>query len=1291
MNRQNSTAEFSTAELGAAVPSAAGASAAGVRITVCGISLGLLFPAVLWVLRGPVRTSAPNRLRWLALLLLTVSLSSGCGNDTGTQSGTGASGDPAGAGKTDPPGEDVRLSVADRQQAMRLRNLGLARLENKQWSEAEQTLAELADMVPSQSAALRNLAICRVLMVIDRRSPFPPTGTAAEVSAYQGACQAAKAAVSRFAKIAATEFDKALADLLQGKLLVHISSPAEPTFEEGLARLRQAAAAQPQRADFQMAVALAMDSQNAYSDQQKPGYQQLLTELQRAFELAPDNLYVMINLLKRQALGLNSRDEKTKAAALQITETLRAAQPMVATFNESIKRNQRLDLSQMIADGLEKFDPARPTTLISPGMVTFNLLNPELASQVDQRRINRNLLDYVQYDFAEGFTEGLPTVQQPDSVLTSLRAADGLPPLTDVEFVRVDDMDLDGRDDLVLILGGRVEVYSRQQQSWRLLMASPPQPVILTGVTLADLDRDFDTDVPNLEGPIKLRDLDGDQKIPRDPAGKVRWFDADLDLIAWGDDGLVVMHNVLSEDGSRSLQVVEQDDTVQGITDVVVADLEFDGDLDLAIGTNHGVVLRENRDGSEFARLEIPGLPQDAVRSLQIGDFNQDYAIDVGVVLESGAVGILENALQLRFRWRSQPEELSGPEHLVMSAFGSAGFPPAIAADGLIGGDFDNDTFADVLCYASDQSVVLRGGPQSYDADAFPALDGGMRSAAVSDLDDDGDLDIIFAAGENGQLRWLQNEGGNDNNWIDLVTRGVPNDEQFPANRINMHAIGSTAELRAGALLQTRTIQAPRVHFGLGDRDAVDVIRVTWTDGVPQNAVVPSVLKRKVGLLHPQILKGSCPYIYTWNGEQFVFFSDCLWAAPIGLVQASGEIAPTREWENLLIPGEMLQERDGRYELQLTEELWEVAYFDQVELTAIDHPADVSVFTNEKVGPPAMAEHRVHTVQQPRLPVAIVDGRGADLLPGLSHQDGNYIQAFEGRVLQGLTDEWVLEFDLGELPGAAADRNIRLFLLGWIFPTDTSLNRHIETNPELAPPMPPVLEIPDGNDGWTVARPFIGFPSGKTKAMVVDISDVLQGDNTRFRLRSTMELYFDQAFFTVNETDAATQVQSCPQVDADLHYRGFSRRVYADNALFRNGHAPEGYDYQSVLTAPRWPEIFGRFTRYGDVSPLTDNHDDRLVVMGPGDELTVSFAVPSAPVPDGWKRDFVLRNVGYDKDADLNTIYGQTSEPFPFQSMSRYPFSPDERAPETAEYLQYLESWQTRQYDRGQLRRSIRD
>jgi hypothetical protein len=260
-----------------------------------------------------------------------------------------------------------------------------------------------------------------------------------------------------------------------------------------------------------------------------------------------------------------------------------------------------------------------------------------------------------------------------------------------------------------------------------------------------------------------------------------------------------------------------------------------------------------------------------------------------------------------------------------------------------------------------------------------------------------------------------------------------------------------------------------------------------------------------------------------------------------------------------------------------------------------------------------------------------------------------------------------------------------------VFPTNTSLNEAIRQNPKLEVPAPPSLEVVNASGAWETVRPFIGFPGGKTKAMVVDLNGVYLSADRRVRIRSSMELYWDSAFFIVNEADVDTQTHPCDLLSADLHYRGFSRRVYGDQALFRNGHAPEDYDYDAVVTGPRWSEMSGHFTRYGDVTPLLQSQDDRIIVMGPGDEATVEFQVPASAPPAGWQRDFVLYNVGWDKDANPGTLYGQSSEPYPLNRMTQYPDLPGDEADTSRDYQQYLDEYQTREYPRFRLRDALRD
>ncbi len=88
-----------------------------------------------------------------------------------------------------------------------------------------------------------------------------------------------------------------------------------------------------------------------------------------------------------------------------------------------------------------------------------------------------------------------------------------------------------------------------------------------------------------------------------------------------------------------------------------------------------------------------------------------------------------------------------------------------------------------------------------------------------------------------------------------------------------------------------------------------------------------------------------------------------------------------------------------------------------------------------------------------------------------------------------------------------------------------------------------------------------------------------------------------------------------------------------------------------------------------------------MAVLGAGDAMTIRFAVPAEEPPPGWKRDFILHSIGWDKDADLNTIYGQTVEPLPFRAMRSYPFDADDSAPDSPAYRDYLRRYQTREQD----------
>ena len=213
----------------------------------------------------------------------------------------------------------------------------------------------------------------------------------------------------------------------------------------------------------------------------------------------------------------------------------------------------------------------------------------------------------------------------------------------------------------------------------------------------------------------------------------------------------------------------------------------------------------------------------------------------------------------------------------------------------------------------------------------------------------------------------------------------------------------------------------------------------------------------------------------------------------------------------------------------------------------------------------------------------------------------------------------------------------------------------------------------------------LGFPSGKDKTVVIDLRGRFLTSDRRVRIRTNLMIYWDEAFFTLAASDVpldgtaqepttGVRVTSLPPKAADLHFRGFSRE-------FRKGgrYGPHWFDYETVSTDPRWSDLAGTYTRYGDVTELLRAGDDMYVVSNAGDEITLRFdAAALPPLPDGWTRTFLIYTDGWVKDGDLNTATGDRVEPLPFRGQSRYPYGADERTPDDEAHARYLEEYQTR-------------
>lgn len=1177
------------------------------------------------------------------------------------------------------PGDaGAALSADDCRRLEALKNLGVGYLENNSHAEAAARFAELSESFPNDPLGPRNLVIARLLALQTK----------------SGDASAAQAAVPAMLKL---EPDSPAAHLLAARVMLSVQDSAA-----ALAELQKALDLSPEDP------ALWFEKYMSTKDSQDPAIKaQAVQALERAGELSPGNVAILVETLRLQS--------QAKDTAIGSTlERVRDVVARIPGIAEGVRQQTqgRVNVTDLVDSSLKAFE----TNGAAPqAPVIANLINAQAACKSDRIRMTRHSLEFVLHDFQNELCAAVRNADEAAPANVAFRKLNGPDGLSDAEIrdAAVADFDLDGTADIIVLQKAAVNVQGRPNvqrrpagnTSWSTI-ASLPLKADYQGLVIADLDGDDPLSRQHATPAASGAPPQGAAAPPPDANEKSKVCrEVDVDLIAYGPAGALILKNELDDStGGRSLVAVSPE-ALQGIEQVsalIVVDFDHDGDLDLVLSANERLFLLANfgnltfKDVSEHS--ELP--PQGRAANLLALDWDRDVDADIVVALPgTSGGGLLENLRHGRFRWRAfeakeQPlRAMSALAVLGANAEGSwdlassggteltlASAQPASGGRlkfekvatlpkdhrGLDIWDFDNDGHTDLIAWSATSAQVWQAKRERGFTAAPNLLKGPfhqLRACRIGDLDNDGDLDLVLASADG--LALYDNEGGNRNHWLNLSLRaGTPPQELM--DRVNHLGIGSLIEVKAGTHYQSQLVRGQVTHFGLGMRKKADVVRVLWTNGIPQNLLQ---VQGNTDICEEQKLGGSCPYLYTWNGKEFEFCTDCLWNAPLGLQLAENVFAPSRDWEYLRIPGTKLKQHNGRYQLQVTEELSEAAYLDRAELIAVDHPVGVSVYSNEKVGPAEIARFKVHTAARPRRPVAARDHRGRDVLAKIAQADGNYLKGFDRKICQGLTEDHYLELDLGELQGS---RQITLFLTGWIYPTNSSLNVALSQDAMRDSPRPPSLWAPGPDGQWQEIMPFMGFPGGKTKTIAVDLSQAFPANDYRLRIATNMEIYWDEAFFTVDEEPAPVELSHLKLERANLHYRGFSRRTPDDR------FGPEHFDYGQVSTAPQWPPMQGSFTRYGDVGDLLAQHDDRLVIFGAGDELSLEFGAPDREPPAGWTRDFLLYNVGWDKDCDLNTAFGQAVEPLPFAKMSGYPYAGDEEYPAGTTMQDYLQRYQTR-------------
>jgi hypothetical protein len=391
----------------------------------------------------------------------------------------------------------------------------------------------------------------------------------------------------------------------------------------------------------------------------------------------------------------------------------------------------------------------------------------------------------------------------------------------------------------------------------------------------------------------------------------------------------------------------------------------------------------------------------------------------------------------------------------------------------------------------------------------------------------------------------------------------------------------------------------------------------------------------------------------------------------MGYLEAPGLYNKPDPTEYVRIRGDQLKERDGRYDLRVTNELEEAMFVDRLQLLAVAHPAGQEIYPNEGMSA-SPKPFKLFVTRNARPPLSAYDEKRNDVLDLIARMDRRWPEDFQVDRIRGYAEEHSLTLKLAEqFKAQRPNPKVLLLLTGWTDYAWSSDNVAASQSGKVM--KPPSLQVRDRAGKWRTVIEDIGIPVGRPQTVTVDLTDRFLSASREVRIVTNMRIYWDQILFDTSDKISATRVTRLDPIRADLRWRGFSAEITPD------GREPFGYDYRKVSFTSPWKVMTGRYTREGDVRELLLNTDDMFVVSRTGDEISLSFdATALAPLPSGWTRTFLLYADGFSKEMDINSASPDQLMPLPFHGMSRYPYRWPEQYPSDAKHRDYREKYNTR-------------
>jgi hypothetical protein len=290
-------------------------------------------------------------------------------------------------------------------------------------------------------------------------------------------------------------------------------------------------------------------------------------------------------------------------------------------------------------------------------------------------------------------------------------------------------------------------------------------------------------------------------------------------------------------DVTKEMGITDLDGRAMGVG---AADIDDDGFVDIFVANDHSLnYLWYNEGGKRFVdRGTMSGTAfsqggeATVSMSIDFADYNGDGLMDI-FVSDDTYCSLYENQGKGIFADKGMPSGIS------TQAAQFVGWSSSFM-------DYDNDGDVDIYktngalkhLYGQEDQIFENLGNSKFNdvslglGEYFHEEYVG-RGTCVGDYDNDGDMDV-FVVNLNDHSKFLRNNKGNQNNWLLLNLIGTAS---------NFDAIGARVKITSGGRNQTAQRKStvgylsqsdPRLHFGLGRKELIEKIEISWPSGKVQ-------------------------------------------------------------------------------------------------------------------------------------------------------------------------------------------------------------------------------------------------------------------------------------------------------------------------------------------------------------------------------------------------------------------------------------------------------------------------